>query len=318
MNIAYFDCRGGLSVQAALAALQEAGSTPGTVVPATRAETILAALGGLPCPPEEKEAVYAFDRLVQGLALKALHFSPLPAAHLADGAHGLLAGVLIQGDGGPVTAAGAALVRVLGRGEAPPFVLQASGTGRGQGALVRAFLGEPPADDREEVVVLETNLDDFNPEFYPHLVDLLLAAGALDVFLTPVIMKKGRPGTMATVLAPPDGWQDIAQAILDQTSSLGVRLRRESRLTLPRRMIELATPYGMVRAKVAECPDGRRKVKPEYEDCRKIALAAGAPLTEVYRAALAEAWRRVPAQAGAAGEETEGTSGPGTGALTDE
>ena len=299
MNVAYFDCRGGLSVQAALAALREAaGAEPVAQTPANLAETILAGLG--PCPPEEKEALYAFDHLLQALAVKTVHFSPLPLARLAEGAAGFLAGVPVQGDGGPVTVAGAALVRALNHGGDPPFLLKASGTGRGRGALVRAYLGG--VDTGDEVVVLETNLDDFNTEFHPHLSDLLLTAGALDVFLTPVIMKKGRPGTMITVLAPPDTWRDLARVILDQSTSLGVRSRRENRLVLPRRLIEVATPYGTVRAKVAECPDGRRKVKPEYEDCRKIALAGGLPLTEVYREALAAAWRLVPAP----GKETTG------------
>ncbi|HUW66187.1 MAG TPA: nickel insertion protein [Spirochaetia bacterium] len=311
MNIIYFDCCGGLSVQAALAALQEAaGSPPATAGPA---EAVLAALGSLPCPPEEKTALHALDGLLQALPEHALYFSPLPLEHLPTAALRLLTSVAVQPGGGPVTTAGAALVRVLGRGETPPFVLRASGTGRGQGALVRAFLGERPVGAKDEVMVLEANLDDFHPEFYPHLTEVLLAAGALDVFLTPVIMKKGRPGTKVTVLTPLDGWQEHAERILAQTSTLGVRLRRESRLTLPRRMIRLDTPYGPVRAKVSELPDGRRKVKPEYEDCRQIALAGGLVLTEVYRAALQEAWRVMEK-----GPGEEGISGAGGGALADE
>jgi len=294
MDIAYFDCRGGLSASAALAALRQAAPDTPESAGGSPAGTIPAALGGLPCPEEERKAVYDFGCLLTALGAPALYFSPLPLGRLADGAAGLLSGLAVQGDGGPVTAAGAVLARTLGRGSAPPpFVLRATGTGRGQGALVRVHLGDAQDPAGEEVAVLEANLDDFNPEFYPHLVGLLLAAGALDVFLTPVIMKKGRPGTVITVLAPPEEWRKQARLILAETSSLGVRVRREKRLTCPRRMITVDTPYGTVRAKVAESPDGRRKVKPEYEDCRKAAVASGLPLAVVYRTALTEAWRRV-------------------------
>jgi len=297
MDIIYVDCRDGLSVPALVAALAAASGVaeppPGETRPGGPREAVLVALGGRPCPPEELTAVYALERFLSGFGQPSLYFSPLPLSQLAPDASDLVTGLAVGGAGGPVTAAGAALVRALGRGEVGPFVCRAWGTGRGRGAVVRVFLGGIP-ETREEVAVLEANLDDFNPEFYPHLVDLLLGAGALDVYLTPVIMKKGRPGTQITVLSPLALESDLARRVLAETSTLGVRLRREARVTCPRRFIRLVTPYGEVAAKVSLSPDGRYRVKPEYEDCRRLAKESGVPLTEVYRAALGEAWRRVP------------------------
>jgi len=298
MTTIYVDCREGLSAEALVGALSACGA-PRTAfdqpLAGGPADAVLAALGERSCPPEEIAAVRSLGQLLAAFDQPSLYFSPLPLSQMAVDAFDLVAGLTVCGAGGPVTAAGAALARTLGRGEAPPFVCRACGTGRGQGAVVHVLLGDRPKAS-EEITVLEANLDDFNPEFYPHLTALLFEAGALDVFLTPVIMKKGRPGTQVTVLSPAALETEMARLVLTESSTLGVRLRREARMTLPRRFVRLSTPYGQVSAKVSTSPDGRSRIKPEYEDCRRLARGSGVPVTEVHRAALREAWRREDAE----------------------
>ncbi|WP_006524009.1 nickel insertion protein [Desulfoscipio gibsoniae] len=140
----------------------------------------------------------------------------------------------------------------------------------------------------EEVLVMETAIDDQNPEFFPYLVDRLLEAGALDAYLQPIIMKKGRPGTLLTVLAREDRQDILLQIIFSETSTLGVRLRTERRLCLHRDFITVHTGYGAVRVKLAlEEPGGAPlRYAPEFEDCRALALEHRVPVQNVYRAAL--------------------------------
>lgn len=143
---------------------------------------------------------------------------------------------------------------------------------------------------REEVRVLETAIDDMNPEFFPYIIEKLLEEGALDAYLKPVIMKKGRPGVMLTVLLKNNN-QDTERmlaVILDETTSLGVRMRTEQRFCLHRGFSTVQTDYGPVRVKAAFTSDEEKPARyvPEFEDCKTLAREKNVPLRDVYNAAL--------------------------------
>lgn len=140
--------------------------------------------------------------------------------------------------------------------------------------------------DLTTLSVLETNIDDLNPEIYEYVMGKLFDGGALDVFLTPIQMKKNRPATLLRVLCRPDDVETITAILFAETSTLGIREQSVSRHALPRAIEHVETPYGAVHVKVAELPDGTTKRAPEYEDCRRLAGEHGVPLREVYRAAM--------------------------------
>lgn len=134
--------------------------------------------------------------------------------------------------------------------------------------------------------LLETNLDDLNPEFCGYVMERLFAAGALDVFYTPIQMKKNRPATLVSVLCEPEQVEALRGILFAETSTLGIREQSVARHALPRRSETVETPYGPVRVKIAAWGEGQSKVAPEYEDCRRLAEERGIPLREVYAAAL--------------------------------
>ncbi len=195
------------------------------------------------------------------------------------------------------TPTGAALISTLARrvGPLPPMRLLAVGSGAGRvdppqaPNLLRLLLGEPVASSAtsmayptDRVVVVETDMDDLNPQVYDYVISRLFRAGALDATLIPLIMKKGRPGTRLTVLAPPDRLPALTQIIFEETTTLGLRLHEVERLRLPRTSRTVRTRRGPVRIKVAGPGiHGRITAQPEYEDCRRIAEATGRPLIAV-------------------------------------
>jgi uncharacterized protein (TIGR00299 family) protein len=206
-----------------------------------------------------------------------------------------------------VTPTGAALVAELCRFEQPPLRLRRVGVGFGQRALpwpnvLRVLLCEPalPAApgglEQDRVVLLETNIDDMNPQIYGYLLDRLLGAGALDAWLTPIQMKKGRPATLVSVLAPPAAADALSTLLLRETSTLGVRRRELDRLKAPRRMLTVETSAGPIRAK-ARLLDGAWTAHPEYDDCLAAAQRTGRPLREILDEAATEA-RRVLSEQG--------------------
>ncbi len=144
------------------------------------------------------------------------------------------------------------------------------------------------APEQDTVVVLETNIDDMNPEVYGYLIDRLLASGAKDAYLTPVIMKKGRPGVMVSVLVDQADTERIARLLTEETTTLGVRISHADRYKLRRSAGTADTAFGPVRMKVAERND-RRQAAPEYDDCARLALERGVPILDVYAAAQ-RAW----------------------------
>ena len=142
-------------------------------------------------------------------------------------------------------------------------------------------------------ILLETNLDDMNPEFYDHIVEALFAAGALDVYLQLIQAKKNRPGVVLSVLCHPQAVQDLSSIIFSETTTLGIRQQTMERLCLSRETVKVETPLGQVRIKVAKLGHKMINLSPEYEDCRRLALENKKPLKEVYAAAQAAAmeWR---------------------------
>ena len=135
--------------------------------------------------------------------------------------------------------------------------------------------------------MLETALDDLSPQLLAHVAERALALGALDVMLTPVIMKKGRPGTLITVLCNPSESVGMQRLLLTETSTLGVRIREDRRACLQRVFETVRTPYGPIRIKIGILNNEVLNTNPEFEDCREAAAAHNVPLKQVQQAAVA-------------------------------
>lgn len=215
-------------------------------------------------------------------------------------------------EGELVTPTGAALAVTLASdfGPLPSMRLQKVGYGAGSRQfdshpnLLRALYGDLLDDGaiRETVLVLETTIDDMNPQLYGHLMDRLFAAGALEVFYAPIQMKKNRPGTLVTVICPEARLEDVTSVIFRETTTIGFRYLPMGRIEMGRRIETVKTPYGRVRMKVSFHGGELMQATPEYEDCRRLALAAGVPLKEVQRAASALLPRPGVDPRGAAGD----------------
>jgi uncharacterized protein (TIGR00299 family) protein len=188
------------------------------------------------------------------------------------------------------TPTGAAILAALARsfGPMPPMKIAAAGYGAGDSDfkehanVLRVLVGETmSASETLTIAVLETNIDDASPQVLGYAVERLLEAGALDVTLTPIYMKKNRPGTMLTVLASLEDRERLGALVLRETSALGLRIHTAERRVEARSFTEVETPHGRVRIKVS----GSGGFAPEYEDCRRLAAERDVPLKEV----LAEA-----------------------------
>jgi pyridinium-3,5-bisthiocarboxylic acid mononucleotide nickel chelatase len=160
-----------------------------------------------------------------------------------------------------------------------------------QGSEGELHTHTPSCLDTATLKVLETNIDDLNPETYEYVMDALFAAGALDVYFAPIQMKKNRPATLLRVLCKPDDVEPLVRILFVETSTLGVREQTVDRHALTRSIEHVETPYGSVHVKIADLGEGKVKSAPEYEDCRRLARASGVPLREVYQTAQ-EASRR--------------------------
>lgn len=155
--------------------------------------------------------------------------------------------------------------------------------------LLRAvlFVNEAVGVAEDSCLVLECNLDDMSPQITGRLTELLFKGGALDVFITPVQMKKNRPGALLTVLCPPALRSKMLDLIFSESTTFGVREHEVRRTVLPRRFETVKTPYGSMRVKIGSWGGRNVTIAPEYEDCRKLAEKAGVPLRRVYEVALA-------------------------------
>ena len=193
----------------------------------------------------------------------------------------------VEVEGELVTPTGAAIVAALASPVPafPALAIQKIGYGMGKKEfpdrpnLLRLVLGESSdAYQVDQAIVLESNIDDMNPEFYEHLMDRLFRKGALDVSFAPLQMKKNRPGTLLRVIAEEMDAELLTELILQESTTLGVRSYSVKRKKLPREVREVETRYGKVRVKVS----GEVRFQPEYDDCRRIALEKDVPIQEVY------------------------------------
>jgi uncharacterized protein (TIGR00299 family) protein len=235
-------------------------------------------------------AVYSSAVNVGSGTVKTEHgVLPVPAPATSE----LLTGKPIYARGPTLeltTPTGAAIATTLavGFGALPPMRVMATGYGAGDydfpehANVLRVLIGETSgAEESTTVTVLEANIDDSSPQVLGYAMERLLESGALDVTLTPVLMKKNRPGTLLRVIARPQDSETLAQIIFAETSTLGLRLYPVERRVKERHSVEIATPHGTVRMKIAE----NGSFAPEYEDCRKLARESGVPLKQI----LAEA-----------------------------
>jgi len=137
--------------------------------------------------------------------------------------------------------------------------------------------------DADEIYVMETHIDDMNPEVFGFLMELLLTAGALDVGHTPIQMKKNRPGIRLTVVSPTDKLEELARIILTESTAIGVRYYPAKRFKLERAVEERVTSLGIMKVKVLREGGEIVRIAPEYEECRRIACEKGIPILDVYR-----------------------------------
>jgi uncharacterized protein (TIGR00299 family) protein len=234
-----------------------------------------------------------------GTAKMAHGILPVPApatARLLQGAPTYSNGVQRE----LVTPTGAAIIATLCDSFGPQPAMTVSAVGYGAGTLdlenqpnvVRIMIGEvaekssaAPFGFDEEIAVIEANLDDMNPQIYGHFQERALTAGALDVYTTPVQMKKNRPGTLLTVLCKPQDTQKLMDLIFAETTTIGVRSYNAQRRVLPRESVVVSTDYGEIRMKIASVNGHIRQATPEYEDCRKLAIEKNVPLQQVISAA---------------------------------
>jgi uncharacterized protein (DUF111 family) len=148
--------------------------------------------------------------------------------------------------------------------------------------VLRLMIGEPLATCEEDTsIVIETNIDDMNPQVYDYLIEKLMQQGAQDVYLTPIIMKKGRPAILLSVLTDKSKTDAVLDTIFRETTSIGVRIQEVGRKKLSREIKEVDTAYGRVRIKISKRGDEILTVTPEYTDCRKIAEEKQVPLKRV-------------------------------------
>ena len=278
------------------------------------------------CKPEEVEfhELGAIDTLVDvvgavaGLRLlgvEELYCSPLPAGGgAAKGAHGTLPVPapatleLLARAGAPLRAApdapfelvtptGAAIVATLARFERPAMRLEAVGYGAGardtpaQPNVLRLWLGQSMAAARPSMLLVETNIDDMNPELFAYVQELLFEAGAADVWFAPIQMKKNRPATLLSVLCAHEREDAVVRLLLRETSTLGARVSEVARHEARRESLEFESSLGPAAVKVKWLEGEPPRVAPEYEACRRLARARKLPLAEVYRTVAAEAER---------------------------
>jgi uncharacterized protein (DUF111 family) len=228
---------------------------------------------------------------------------PLPAPAVVDCLRGVPT-YAVPLDAELVTPTGAAIVAsIAARFERwPTFAPERVGWGGGQRELpdrpnlLRAVLGSTaPETAVDSHVIVEANIDDMTGEVAGHAMTALLAAGALDAWATPIVMKKGRPALTLAAVGPSERADALAQVMLRETSSIGVRILPLRRVERPRRIVELPTPYGVIPVKISSGPYGPAVVKPEFDACALAAAANHVTVREVIAAAL-DAAKTLPSE----------------------
>lgn len=188
------------------------------------------------------------------------------------------------------TPTGAAIIKALSQGVLSTERMKVSAIGYGAGDreieqlpnILRILIGELEQEHQgEEIISIETNIDNMNPEIHPYIIEKLLAAGVNDAYLIPLIMKKGRPGVMLNVLVERGKSDRALEIIFQETTTLGVRIQPVGRIKLPRSQKEVSTSLGIISVKVVTI-DGREQLRPEFEECKRIAFEKNLPLLEVY------------------------------------
>jgi uncharacterized protein (DUF111 family) len=197
-----------------------------------------------------------------------------------------------------VTPTGAVVLRMLDVRYAPLPPMRVLKTGYGAGGretpgqpnLLRLLVGEEEATEtsaNQSIAVIETVIDDSNPQVLAYVSEKLLEAGAWDVYRASVQMKKGRTGVQVTVLCRPDLVPALQELLFRETTTIGLRWRLENKAALAREFAEVATAWGKVRIKIARLPNGdQANAAPEYEDCRRIAAEHAVPLKRVMEEAM--------------------------------
>jgi uncharacterized protein (DUF111 family) len=202
-----------------------------------------------------------------------------------------------------VTPTGAAIVTSLARFERPAMRVSSVGYGAGRRDpagrpnVLRLWLGERLAAGRSAMLLLETNIDDMNPELFPYVQERLFAAGAADVWFVPIQMKKNRPGTLLSVLCPREREDALVRLLLRETSTLGVRVSEVRRHEAQRESLTFESSLGPAAVKVKRLEGEPPRVSPEYEECRRLARRTGLSLEEVYRLVAREALEHLSATA---------------------
>ena len=244
------------------------------------------------------------------LGINEVFSSPLPLGHgMIKTAHGslpvpapavleILEDTPTYGSGIPteiVTPTGAAVIKTHATafGSAPPMLIEKTGYGAGTkdlgvANLLRVVLGQPVEaswEGEELAYLISTNIDDMNPEFYDYVMERLFESGASDVWLTPIQMKKTRPGTILTVLCAPGDAGQLKRILLAETSTFGLRTEIVTKKAIDRELIEVETPWGKVSVKVGRAGGQVTNVSPEFADCARVAGEHHVPIKEVFRMA---------------------------------
>ena len=192
-----------------------------------------------------------------------------------------------------LTPTGAALLTSLGSefGPIPAMSVEKIGYGAGRDDLphpnlLRLIIGTSKSNfGKERVMVIETNIDDMNPQIYDYVMEKLFAMEVQEVFLTPILMKKNRPATLLTVICPSEKLPSIVELLLRETTTLGLRWREEERALADRKILTLQTKYGEIHFKMAQWEGRAINLSPEYEDCKRLALKKRIPLKDVFEEA---------------------------------
>ena len=276
-------------------------------------------IGGLDSIMDISSAVIG----IKALEIKEIYSSPLPLGQgLVQCAHGilplpapatleLLKNIPTYGGGMEsemVTPTGAAIISTLTKdfGERPLMKIEKIGYGAGEREfsipnLLRVSIGEKILSDRDlmdgyvhdEALLIETNIDDMNPEFYDYIMDKLFSQGALDVFLTPIQMKKNRPAQMLSIIVYEQNLKEILEVLFSESTTLGVRIKEVKRLKLTQANFIAETKYGKIKVKVGIFKEDIKTIAPEYQDCQKIAQQYQVPLKEIYEEAKKVAYDRM-------------------------